>query len=67
MHKSSLADSMARALMQLAQEIRRCHQLFITANKDEPIMWSSNILDLPAHWRFIAHNSRNNRRTKRKK
>lgn len=66
MHKSSLADSIAHAFMQLAQEIRRCHQLFITATKEKP-MWSSNILDYPAHWLLIAHNARNNRRTKSKK
>ena len=66
MHQLSLAESMKRALMQLAQEIRRCHQLFVNPIKDKP-MWSSNILDLPAHLQFIAHNARNNRRTKSKK
>jgi hypothetical protein len=30
-------------------------------------MWSSSILDYPAHWLLIAHNARNNRRTKSKK
>ena len=30
-------------------------------------MWSSNILDYPAHWLLIAHNSRNNKRTKAKR
>lgn len=29
-------------------------------------MWSSNILDYPAHWLLIAHNSRNNKRTNKR-
>ena len=33
----------------------------------EVVMWSSHIMDYPAHWLLIAHNSRNNTRTKRKK
>lgn len=33
----------------------------------EVVMWSSHIMDYPAHWLLIAHNSRNNIRTKRRK
>ncbi len=62
----TLADAMQHALMLIAQAVERCHQLLFTVNKDNS-MWSSNILDLPAHWQFIAHNARNNRRTKSKK
>lgn len=30
-------------------------------------MWSRHLHDLPAFWRHIAHNSRNNIRTKAKR
>lgn len=30
-------------------------------------MWSASILDYPAHWLLIAHNPRNNKRTKPKR
>ncbi|WP_413190860.1 hypothetical protein [Psychrobacter sp. AT9] len=62
----TLADALKKALMLIAQAVERCHQLLFTVNKDNT-MWSSNILDYPAHWLFIAHNSRNNRRTKAKR
>lgn len=62
----TLADAMQHALMLIAQAVERCHQLLFTVNKDNS-MWSSSILDYPAHWLLIAHNARNNRRTKSKK
>ena len=30
-------------------------------------MWSQHLHDLPAHWHLIAHNPRNNTRTKPKR
>ncbi|MGP5041071.1 hypothetical protein [Psychrobacter celer] len=67
MHKNlTLADALRHALMQMAQAFKRTHQLLFTVSKDNT-MWSSNIMDYPAHWLLIAHNPRNNRHTKRKK
>lgn len=34
--------------------------------ENEVVMWSSHIMDYPAHWLLIAHNSSNNKRTKRR-
>lgn len=62
----AIGDTLRRAFMLIAQAMERCHQLFTTVNKDTA-MWSSNILDYHAHWLLIAHNPRNNKRTKRKK
>lgn len=64
--KFSLAAAMQKALLLIAQAVERCHSLLLTVNKDTP-MWSSNILDYPAHWLLIAHNARNNTRTKAKR
>ena len=64
--KTSLADAMQKALLLIAQAVERCHSLLLTVNKDTP-MWSSNILDYPAHWLLIPHNARNNTRTKPKR
>lgn len=62
----SLADSMRLALINLEQACERNTILLATIDKENK-MWPSSILDLHAHWRLIPHNSRNNRRTKKKR
>lgn len=63
---ATLADAIKHALAQLAQAVKLCASLLNTTKQDNA-MWSSNILDYPAHWLMIAHNSRNNKRTKPKR
>lgn len=62
----SLADSMRLALINLEQACERNTILLATIDKENK-MWPSSILDLHAHWLFIPHNPRNNRRTKKKR
>lgn len=68
LHKTllNLADSMRLALINLEQACERNTILLATINKENK-MWPSSILDLHAHWMFIPHNPRNNRRTKKKR
>lgn len=68
LHKTllSLADSMRLALINLEQACERNTILLSTIDKEHK-MWPSSIFDLHAHWRFIPHNPRNNRRTKKKR
>lgn len=63
---SLLISACIQAANKLAAEFKHCFQQLTTV-KDEPIMYTTNILGLPAPWHLIAHNPRNNRRTKRKK
>lgn len=59
------SNSLRLALINLEQAGERNTILLATIDKENK-MWPSSILDLHAHWMFIPHNPRNNRRTKKK-
>lgn len=62
----SLGASIKAALATMSAACERLYQTCLSIEK-EVVMWSSHIMDYPAHWLLIAHNSRNNIRTKRRK
>ncbi len=66
MLKRYLIPALATALMGLATEVKSCFQSLLTVNKDEHVTYSVCTLDFRAPWFLIAHNARNNRRTKSK-
>lgn len=67
MLKRYLAPALATALIGLVTGVKNCFQSPFTVNKDEPITYSVSTLDFRAPWFLIAHNSRNNIRTKAKR
>lgn len=68
LHKAllRLAGPLRLSLINLERACERNSQLLSTVDK-ETAMWSSSILNLHAHWLFIPHNPRNNRRTSKKR
>ena len=67
MLKRYLKPMLETLLIGLATGVKNCFQSPLTVNKDEAITYSVGTLDFRAPWFCIAHNARNNRRTKSKK